>query len=220
MYDDTDSATRGERVELSAKVLANWVAKAANLLQDEFEVGPGVAVALDLPAHWRTLYWAWATWSVGGCVSIGPAHDPHAGVLVTSRWDAGPAGESAPPLIVVTLPALARRSPAPLPEGALDEAADLASWPDTCTPWEEPADDDPALWHRGERTAYGQLVRDHPGGRVHLVDPPPLDLLRASVDVWAARGSLVLTRGRPDGATLAAREAAERVTATAAPWIE
>ncbi|MDQ6715007.1 MAG: TIGR03089 family protein, partial [Actinomycetota bacterium] len=33
-YDDADGPTRGERIELSAKVLANWVAKGANLLQD------------------------------------------------------------------------------------------------------------------------------------------------------------------------------------------
>ena len=49
-----DDAT-GERVELSATTLANWVAKTANLLQDEFDVGPGstVAVALHRPADPR-----------------------------------------------------------------------------------------------------------------------------------------------------------------------
>ena len=31
-YDDTEGPTRGERVELSARVLANWVAKASSLL--------------------------------------------------------------------------------------------------------------------------------------------------------------------------------------------
>ena len=43
-YDDGT----GERIELSAKVLATWVAKAANLLQDDADAGmpppPGVAV--------------------------------------------------------------------------------------------------------------------------------------------------------------------------------
>ena len=73
VYDDTDSPTRGERVELSARVLANWVAKAANLLQDDLDVTPGSVVRLDLPPHWRTLYWAFAVWSVGACVEL-PAH--------------------------------------------------------------------------------------------------------------------------------------------------
>ena len=54
-------------------MLANWVAKAANLLRDDLDAGPGSVVLLDLPPHWRTLYWAFAAWSVGACVEV-PAH--------------------------------------------------------------------------------------------------------------------------------------------------
>ncbi|MCU0266884.1 MAG: TIGR03089 family protein, partial [Actinomycetia bacterium] len=46
-----DDAT-GERVELSVATTANWVAKTANLLADELDVGPGAVVALALPRHW------------------------------------------------------------------------------------------------------------------------------------------------------------------------
>ncbi|PBC79521.1 uncharacterized protein (TIGR03089 family) [Streptomyces sp. TLI_235] len=38
-YDDST----GERVELSAKTFDNWVAKTANLLQDELNAGPRTA---------------------------------------------------------------------------------------------------------------------------------------------------------------------------------
>ena len=69
-YEDTPGATQGERIELSAKVLANWVSKAANALQDEWDLGPGSLVRLDLPAHWRSLYWALAVWSVGATVLL------------------------------------------------------------------------------------------------------------------------------------------------------
>ena len=55
-YDDLPGPTEGERIELSARVLANWVSKAANLLQDDAAAGPGTTVGLDLPAHWRSLY--------------------------------------------------------------------------------------------------------------------------------------------------------------------
>ena len=34
-YDDEPGPTQGERIELSAKVLVNWVSKAANLMQDD-----------------------------------------------------------------------------------------------------------------------------------------------------------------------------------------
>jgi uncharacterized protein (TIGR03089 family) len=62
-----DDAT-GERVELSATTLENWVAKTANLLQDEFDVGPGKSVALALPVHWQTAAVLLATWSCGATV--------------------------------------------------------------------------------------------------------------------------------------------------------
>ena len=88
VYDDTDGPTRGERVELSARVLANWVAKAANLLQDDLDAGPGTTVRLALPPHWRTLYWAFAAWSVGACVDVRDDDGSGADVLVTD--DPGP----------------------------------------------------------------------------------------------------------------------------------
>ena len=59
----------GERVELSGAVTVNWVNKTANLLVEEFDAGPGTVVGLALPAHWRTLVWALATWRVGACVT-------------------------------------------------------------------------------------------------------------------------------------------------------
>ncbi|MEE6289001.1 TIGR03089 family protein [Georgenia sp. MJ173] len=55
-----------ERVELSGRVLANWVTKATNLLVEEGEVEPGTRVLLDVPVHWRGLVWALATWAAGG----------------------------------------------------------------------------------------------------------------------------------------------------------
>ncbi len=62
-----DDAT-GERVELSGTTLANWVAKTANLLQDEFDVGPGSTVAVTLPVHWQT---AAVLLAVGSCGAAG-----------------------------------------------------------------------------------------------------------------------------------------------------
>jgi len=70
-YDDTT----GERVELSAATLANWVAKTANLLQDEFDVGPGSTVALALPVHWPTAAVLLAVWSCGATVLETAAED-------------------------------------------------------------------------------------------------------------------------------------------------
>ena len=69
-----DDAT-GERVELSGATLANWVAKTANLLQEEFDVGPGSTVAVALPVHWQTAAVLLAVWSGGATVLDTAAED-------------------------------------------------------------------------------------------------------------------------------------------------
>ena len=62
-------------MELSATTLANWVAKSANLLQDEFDIGPGSTVAVALPVHWQTAAVLLAVWSCGATVLDTAAED-------------------------------------------------------------------------------------------------------------------------------------------------
>ncbi|MGG5257994.1 TIGR03089 family protein [Phycicoccus avicenniae] len=213
VYDDTDGPTRGERVELSARVLANWVAKAGNLLQDELDAGPGTVVRLDLPPHWRTLYWAFAAWSVGACVEVADdGAEPSGPVDVVVTDDPTRAG-GVEHVVVVTLAALARRAVVDLPPGALDEAHDLATHGDVLTPWDEPDPADPALRTGDGETAFGDLVPDEARtGRIHTATTSSAELLRLALAVWAADGSLVLTRGTPQPDALAARLASEGVT--------
>lgn len=242
VYDDTDSPTRGERVELSARVLANWVAKAANLLQDELDVTPGSLVRLDLPPHWRTLYWALAVWSVGGCVEVpahrcAPAADADAGspppdagaaaaapafadgasiVVTDDAAAAALAVEDSGHAVLVTLAALARSAAGPVPTGAVDEARDLATHGDLFEPWEEPDLADPALRTPAGETPYATLVPTAgAGGRVYTSTGDTALFLHLALDAWAADGSVVLGRGEPAGDVLAARVDAEGVTRTA-----
>jgi uncharacterized protein (TIGR03089 family) len=70
-YDDATD----ERIELSGTTLANWVAKTANLLQDEFDVGPGSTVAVALPIHWQTAAVLLAIWSCGAAAVETAAED-------------------------------------------------------------------------------------------------------------------------------------------------
>jgi uncharacterized protein (TIGR03089 family) len=69
-----DDAT-GERIELSATTLANWVSKTANLLQDEFDVERDRTVAVALPVHWQTAAVLLAVWSCGATVLDTAAED-------------------------------------------------------------------------------------------------------------------------------------------------
>ncbi|NLG56032.1 MAG: TIGR03089 family protein [Rhodococcus sp.] len=64
-----DDAT-GERIELSALTLANWAAKTANMLRDEFGLTPGDKVAVSLPAHWQTAAVLLGVWWAGGEVLL------------------------------------------------------------------------------------------------------------------------------------------------------
>ncbi len=219
VYDDTDSPTRGERVELSARVLANWVAKAANLLQDELDAGVGTVVRLDLPPHWRTLYWALAAWSVGACVEV-PAHRAGArrvddetalsaaDVVVTD--DPGTA-QGAEEGVLVTLAALARSAPGPVAPGVLDEAKEVATHGDVFTAWEEPGPSDLAL-RDGGTTTFADLVPEPEAGRVHTATDDTAAFLRTALAAWAADGSVVLSRGTPAADVLQSRRSAEGVT--------
>ncbi|MGF0309473.1 TIGR03089 family protein [Rhodococcus sp. IEGM1428] len=65
-----DDAT-GERVEVSAVTLANWAAKTANLLRDEFAFEAGGKVSVLLPAHWQTAAVLLGAWWAGGEVVLG-----------------------------------------------------------------------------------------------------------------------------------------------------
>lgn len=139
-----------ERVELSAKVLDNWVAKTANLLVDELDVGPASTVLVDLPAHWRTAVWLLATWSAGACAVVpapGAAPDSAPDVLVTTD-PRGHVLASTTRGVAVALPALAVRfpgDPGDLPPDWIDAAVEVRGFGDVFVQPVAPAAGDPAL---------------------------------------------------------------------------
>lgn len=207
-YDDTDGPTRGERIELSARVLGNWVSKAANALQDELDVAPGSVVRLDLPPHWRTAYWALAAWSVGATVTV-DAGGPSPDVVVTTEADV--AAQPGPRGVLVTLAGLARSATVVVPGGVMDEARELSTHGDQFAAWEEPGDDDVALVADGERTAYADVVGGpaNAAERRHLTTTSTADFLRACLALWAADGSVVLSRGGAPADVLVERSRTE-----------
>lgn len=224
-YDDTDGPTHGERIELSARVLSNWVAKAANALQEDFDVEPGSVVLLALPPHWRTAYWALAVWATGACVALdGDARadvcisdDPQ---LLTDFHERAGAGAGA---VLVTLAALAREASVAVPDGVLDEAAQLATYADQFEPWAEADDEDPALLVDGTQISYGDLiawageddVAEIDGeARAHVSTYDTETFLKILLRTWVGDGSIVLSRGEPTAEALAERLATEAVTHT------
>lgn len=209
-----------ERVELSGHVLDNWVTKSTNLLVEEFEVGPGRAVVLDLPPHWRAVVWAFATWRAGGCVlpvvradaSTAAVVQPGAGgglaadraVVVTDRPQAWSSGHD---VVAVALPALARRFEGELPAGAMDAASAVMTYGDVLTFLQEhdPGADaieveGAVVTHDGLRAWAAERATDlgvdgAAGAQRTLLEPQATDgtaVLAAALTVLAEGGSVVL----------------------------
>jgi uncharacterized protein (TIGR03089 family) len=214
-YEDTPGPTQGERIELSGKVLANWVSKAGNALQDEYDLGPGAVVRLSLPPHWRALYWAFAVWSAGGAVDL--VGSPSPDLLICEDPDlAAAAGPATGEVVLVTLAALARVHDGPVPAGVMDEARELATYGDQFAAVADPAPDDLALITQGARTAYRSVVPQPSwpaNTRVNLAGDLPA-VLESTLAAWAVDGSVVLARNgrRAGGEPRPERLASERVT--------
>lgn len=187
----------GERVELSGAVLVNWVNKTTNLLVEELDVAPGSRVLVDLPTHWRTVLWELATWRAGGCVVL-PGAPADVDVEVTDRPTAGadPA-RSGSQVVVVSLPALARRFDGELPPGALDAAASVMTYGDVIGYAPDPSPDDAAIdggpthgalvgWARAQAPETGRVLVPAGPGRTSAHDAAVV------LGVLAHDGSVVL----------------------------
>ena len=186
----------GERVELSGRVLTNWVVKAANLLVSECDATSGSRVQIDLPAHWRLLVWTLGAWAVGADTRLSE-EKTSSDVVVTDRvdrWLDGGADE----LVAVTLPALARAWPTALPPGAIDGAAELMGQPD-----------EPLFAAAPPRRT--PMAAD-PAARVLLLAEDPSTLVRQAWAAWSQGGSVVVATPR-DEAELASIRDQEAVRA-------
>ncbi|HEU5268962.1 MAG TPA: TIGR03089 family protein, partial [Jatrophihabitans sp.] len=83
-----DDAT-GERAELSAKSLGNWIAKTYSLLTDSLGLGPGDTAQLSVPVHWLAVPVLFGCWFAGLAVEPGRPSP-------VAFADAGSAGALAP----------------------------------------------------------------------------------------------------------------------------
>ncbi|MFE9765834.1 TIGR03089 family protein [Streptomyces sp. NPDC005808] len=222
-----DDAT-GERIELSVATFANWVAKTANLLQNELSAEPGDRVALLLPAHWQTAVWLLACSSAGVVADVGG--DPAAADHVV----AGPGGLEAGlacsgDRIALSLAPLGRRFPTP-PSGYADYAVEVPTQGDRFQPYAPVDPEVPALIVAGAEYTSAEVVEraraDAPA--LGLTGPGSRILSALAYDTWeglsaglyaalATGGSVVLCRHLEELGedALAKRIESERVTATA-----
>ncbi|KRE70494.1 TIGR03089 family protein [Arthrobacter sp. Soil762] len=200
-----------ERVELSGRVLDNWVAKTSNLLQDELDAEPGMRLTLDLPAHWKSMIWALAAWQLGMETVLDGGE---AELLVTDRPGTVEGKHDA--VIAVALPALAMRWPGDLPAGVIDYAAEVRSHGDVFMAHTDPSAAGCAIragggqQHIHESLITGFAAPHEEGVRLLVPASEGLEpALANSLGAWHNGGSVVLAH--PDVELTDKLLAAERI---------
>jgi uncharacterized protein (TIGR03089 family) len=212
-----DQAT-SERAELSAKSIANWVAKTYSLVVDELALGVGGRAYLSLPVHWLGVPVLFGCWFAGLEVTTSPAD------AVVAFGD-GPSLESADLVSVddvfaVSLLSMGRS--AEPPTGMIDYAGAVRPQPDNWAGVKSLANAAaPAL--NGQSRADAVVTAQRLAAEMRLGDGGrllfsadrfgPEDWVRALLAPLAVAGSVVLLRNA-DASKVESLISAEHVTAT------
>ena len=222
-----DDAT-GERIELSTVTLANWAAKTANLLREEFGAGPGSRVAVLLPAHWQTAAVVLGVWWIGAEVVLtsppsrsAPAIEVNDGADIAfctlDRLDEADDAVAGGEVAVLSLDAFGAPVPG-LPIGVTDYATAVRVHGDTVVGERAPG---PALNGRTLDQVLDAARRSAADRGLTKADrvmsdrgwSTPDELIDHLIAVLAAGASLVQL-AHPDPALLDRRRQTEKVTRT------
>ncbi len=210
-----DDAT-GERIELSTVTLANWAAKTANLLREEFGIGRDSRVAVLLPAHWQTVAVLLGVWWIGAEVVVDPGP---ADVALCSADRLAEADDAVAGGEVAVLSLDPFGKPADnLPVGVTDYATAVRVHADTVVPEKEPG---PALDGRSVDDVLAAARRSSADQGLTATDrvmsdrawSTPDELVDHLIAVLASGASLVQL-ANPDPAALDRRRVTEKVTRT------
>jgi uncharacterized protein (TIGR03089 family) len=211
-----DEAT-GERSELSAKSLANWVTKTHFLLVDELGLGAGESAFIDLPAHWISVP------PLLGCCTAGlqiVTSARRASVAFVSPATASRA-EGVPDVYSIAPGSAASGFGGDVPDGLADFVAAVRPQPDKWPTLRFGATEtDPLLdgrtraeivgWARARAAELGVAE----GARVLSTRDwaGPDDWCDTLLVALVMRGSLVLVRNAPEDSVVERRAAQERAT--------
>jgi uncharacterized protein (TIGR03089 family) len=207
-YDEAN----GERSELSAKSLANWVAKTHHLLGDELGLEVGDTALLALPPHWISVPILLGALTAG--LSLTDAGDADVAFVTV---DSAPAAAGISDVYAIAAGSAAVGLRGGEPPGLQDYVAAVRPQADAWAGVSMPGSpDDPALpgLTRAEvvERAAELGLPDH--ARVLTTGDGfgPADWLATVFAPLAVRGSIVFVRNAPDESVIARRMSQERVT--------
>jgi len=150
--------TTGERVELSYATFGNWLAKTANLVQDDLLPEPGDRIAVSAPPHWLTAVWAVAPLLAG--VVVDPWGEPksaHTAVAYSDERALDAARDCPGERLALSLLPLGRPFDV-VPDGFRDYAAEVRGFGDRFAAFEPPTPDTAALVVGGRTLTHRELV--------------------------------------------------------------
>jgi uncharacterized protein (TIGR03089 family) len=207
-----DEAT-GARTELSVTTYANWVAKTANLLTEEYFLDEGEVIRLALPVHWLGPVFVGAALLAG----LGTTTDAGRPVVLSVSGPAGVENPGSTPTLACSLTPFATPLGNDLPPGADDYGK---MWPGQSDVYvgASPLPDSPATLVDGEFVSQAELIataarHSTAGARIltdaNLTEPIHQLLLLGAL----AAGGSVVSVATPQDADWATRYSAERPTA-------
>jgi uncharacterized protein (TIGR03089 family) len=148
----------GERVELSYTTFGNWLAKTANLVQDDLLPDPGDRIAVSAPPHWLTAVWAVAPLLAGAVVD--PWGEPKAAHTAVSGPDErtlAAARDCPGERLALSLLPLGRPFDR-VPEGFRDYSAEVRGFGDRFAAYNPPGPQTEALVVDGRTLTHAGLV--------------------------------------------------------------
>jgi uncharacterized protein (TIGR03089 family) len=212
-----DDAT-GERVELSARSLANWVAKTHFLLTDALGLGVGNTAAVRLPAHWLAVPVLFGCWSAGLALTDDVGAADVAFVDEDSALDAA----GVPDVFAISRASAVRGFGSTPPERCEDFVLAVRPQPDAWASVQPPAGPQDAAIGTTSRAEVVKWAAERaaelgltPGARVLAARPwtGPASWVDALLAPLSVTGSVVLV-ANADPDRLAAKAEQERATVT------
>ncbi len=150
--------TTGERVELSYATFGNWLAKTANLVQDDLMAGPGDRIAVSARPHWLTAVWLVAPLLAGAVVDPwGAAKPAHTVIAGPDERTLEAARECPGERLALSLLPLGRPFDL-VPDGFRDYSAEVRGFADRFTSFNPPSGDMDALVVDGHVLTHGELI--------------------------------------------------------------
>lgn len=217
----------GERVELSARSLGNWVAKAHHLLSTSLGLGPGDLAYVALPTHWMSAAPLLGAFTAGLSITeqAGDAGAAQAAFVSAQTADAALSG-GAEEVYALSLAPLGRPFDPSPPAGCEDFVLAVRPMPDAWSSVRAPASgDDPAIAAGHEQQSRREAMDDAMARAARIGLSPGARLLVVGEHDWrdwllaplAAGASVVLIAGAdgsPDAHARVERIAtSEQVTA-------